>query len=263
MNTDNKKILYLIHADLITMNGGKNNMRMIAVLMLVFFGGLGMISPLIGLCAPLLMSEFFVPMIFNNEVKYHSEKMCVILPVSRRELVQARFAMSVGLYVIVCFVFYLLMMLSTKLKLCYLLFDEVADNTDIIKIIALTDMGLFNLLFFAVFSFGLLFMASSLRKYFKDNKSFVTELTIGSSRKKTKKTRAASVLIPAAIVLAALIIFGVLPIGPAGIVITQLIIQLSEAANGFLLGTVLLTIALFSVVYQYICTVLEYGEKEL
>lgn len=266
----NKKILDLIRTDLITMNGGRNSMRGLAVLMFLFCGGTGfLISPIAGLYVPFLMGGFFVPMLFNNEIKYHSEKMHALLPVSRRDLVRSRFLLSVGLYVIVCVIFYLLMLLSLKLKLWYLYMGEDAEHIDLIKLLAqrsgggFTEIGLFNLLYFAVLSFGLMIMSSSLRRYFRDNRSFEASLTVGKTRKAPQKVNLTFLPILVPVILLVLISSGVLPIGAAGAVLIQLTVQLAGAADGFLLSAVLITIAVFSAIYKYICTVLEYDEKEL
>lgn len=45
-------------------------------------------------------------------------------------------------------------------------------------------------------------------------------------------------------------------------VLLQAAIQLSKVMNGFLLGFVLLIIAVMKVVYSYICTVIEYEDRE-
>jgi len=55
----------------------------------------------------------------------------------------------------------------------------------------------------------------------------------------------------------------ILRIKPALAVIVQLFMQLAQAANGFLLGAVLMTMAVFSAIYKYNCTIMEYDEKEL
>lgn len=270
MNIDKKKILNLIHADFVIMNGGKNNMKSIAILIFLFCGGVGfLLSPLMGLYVPLLIGGFFVPMLFQNEIKYHSGKMYALLPIKRKDLVKSRFLMSIGLYVSICLIFYLLMLLSLKLELWYLLMGEDTENIDVIGLLVqrsggrFTKVGLFNLLYFSVFSFGLITMSGSLRKYFKDNKSFSLELTIKKGNKDTKKQDFIGVLIAIPIMIWVLIVCGILPIGATISLIMQILSQLAGAVNGFLLSIVLITIAVFSVIYKYICTVLEYDEKEL
>lgn len=263
-----KRILDLIRTDLITMNGGKNNMRVIFVLMILFFGGLGFLfSPLMGVYVPFLTGAFFVPMMFQNEMKYHSEKMFALLPINRKDLVRSRFIMSFVLYVVSALLFYLLMLLSLKLKPYYFLLGEDAENTDVIRLIAertgsMTELGLFNLLYFGVFSVGLMTMSGSLRKYFRNKATFESMMS-GGIRKATRKEKGYVLLAFAVILFLILNVTDILPVRTALAPAMQLLLQLAQAANGFLLGAVLVTVAVFSAIYKYICTVLEYDEKEL
>lgn len=266
-----KKIFDLMKVDLITMNGGKNNMKIIAALITVFCGFTGFcISPIAGVECPFLISAFFVPMLFRNEIKYHSGKLWGLLPVGRRDLVNARFLLVLGLYTILSLLFYLLMLLSLVFKPYYLLFGADAKNMDIISLLAessggsLTALGVFNLVYLSGFSVGLMTAAGSLRNYFKNPKRFELSLSLGQKNKASEKDHGIGLLVFAVILLLwMLIVCGILPIGPAAAVIIQLFAQLAGAANGFLLGAVLVTMAAFSAIYKYICTVLEYDEKEL
>lgn len=261
-----RKILDLIRTDFITMNGGKNNMRTIFIITLLIFGVLGFIfNPVMGIYVPVIVGLLFVPMLFQNELKYHSEKMFAILPIDRKDLVRSRFIMSVILYLAVFVLFYLLMLLSLKLKLFYLFFGEDAEVMNIIGLLAqrsggsMTELGVFNLLYFGVFSFGLMCISGNLRKYFKDSKAFNAALT-GKMRKGDKKE---VILAFALIMFMVLAVTDILPIGSALAPVMQLLLQLAKAVNGFLLGAVLVAMSVFSTIYKYICTILEYDEKEL
>ncbi|MDE5859654.1 MAG: ABC-2 transporter permease [Oscillospiraceae bacterium] len=265
-----KKLFDLMKVDLITMNGGKNSMKMIAVLIIVLCGFTGFcISPIAGVECPFLMGAFFVPMLFRNEMKYHSGKLWGLLPISRRELVNARFLLVLGLYPISSLLFYLLMLLSLAFKPYYLFFGEDAEKMDIIALLAehsggaLTAVGLFNLIYSAGFAIGMILASGILRNYFKDPERFELSLSLGKVNKAHKKDYRMELLVFAVILLWVLTVSGILPIGSAAAVIIQLFAQLAMAANGFLLGTVLVTMAVFSAIYAYICTVLEYDEKEL
>lgn len=262
-----KKMFDLMRIDVITMNGGKNSLKMIFMLMFIFFGVIGFLfSPLIGLYCPLLMGVFFVPMMFQNELKYHSDKLHSLLPIRRRDLVNARFLLTTVLYTALFLIFYLIMLLSLNLKVYYIFFYEDAENMDIIALLvqlsggSLSELGLFNLMYFAAFSFGLFVMSGSLRKYFKDNKTIDVSLKL---HKITKKEIGYLLLILMLLFLLVLIVSGVLPFGSLALIIIQLFIQLAEAANGFMLSAVLVIMAVFSVIYKYICTTLEYEEREL
>jgi len=264
-----KRILDLIRTDFITMNGGKNNMKTAVILGTLLFGGLGFLfSPLMGLYVPLGFSGFFVPMMFQNEMKYHSEKMFALLPINRKDLVRSRFIMSVALYVACAVVFYLLMLISLKLKPYYMMYGEDAENMDIIKMLAkvsngqMTELGIFNLLYFGAFSFGSTFISGYLRKYFKDAQAF--DITMSKGLKKATKRDYQYTLIAFVIIVVVILgVIDVLPVQSAVVPVMQLLIQLAQIADGFLLGAVLVTMAILSTVYKYICTILEYDEKEL
>lgn len=260
-----RRILDLMRVDIITINGGKNNIKTILILLFVVFGVLGFVfSPIIGLYCPLVVGGFFGSMIFQGEQKFHTGKLWGLLPIRRRDLVNARFALSITAYSALFLIIYFLMLLAEKLKIFYLILGEEADELDLIAIIVeysgggFTELGLFNLLFFGAFAFGLIFMTGSLRKHFKDGKT--AEMSL---KRATKKEYVYLLLSVVLILLLVLIVTGVLPIGPAILVFVQIFAQLAQAANGFLLGAVLVTIAVFSAVFKYICTILEYDEKEL
>ncbi|MDE5577021.1 MAG: ABC-2 transporter permease [Oscillospiraceae bacterium] len=264
-----KKIFDLMKADLITMNGGKNSMKTIAVLIAVCCGFTGFcISPIAGVECPFLMGVFFVPMLFRNELKYRSGKLWGLLPISRRDLVNARFLLVLGLYTVSSLLFYLLMLISLVFKPYYLFFGEDAEKMDIVALLAecsggaLTALGVFNLIYFAGFAIGMMLAAGALRNYFNDPETAELLLSLGKVKTR-KKDYSAELIAFAAVLLWVLTVSDVLPIGTAAAVIIQLIAQLAGAANGFLLGTVLAAIAVFSAVCKYICTLLEYDEKEL
>lgn len=264
-----KKMWNLIKLDIITMNGGKNNMRFSLVLFLLVWGGFGFVfSPIFGLYCPLIMGGFFVPMLFQNEVKYHSEKLHSLLPISRRDLVKARFLFVSILYTMMFVIIYLIMLLALHLKLSYQIIGDEAEMMDIIGLIvkksngAFTEFGLFNLLYFGAYAFGLITSISALKKYFKDSESINFSLSFG--KKKTNKNE----LVLAGIILVflvfwLLVISGLLPIGTAIWPLIQLFTHLAQAANGVLLGAVMITLSLFMAIYKYIGAMLEYDEKEL
>lgn len=263
-----KKIIDLMKADLITMNGGENSLRSVAVLIIIFcVGGGYCISPLAGVCCPFLMGTFLVPMLFENEVKYHSEKLLGLLPIKRCDLVSARFLLVMGLYAASGILFYLLMLPSLIFKPYYLFFEEDAGQLDIISLAVratggvLTEYGVFGLAYFTCFAVGMIIAAGSLRSYFKDSEKFDTSSDLNG--RPQKKYYIHALIAAAVMMLLFLTVSGILPLGSSALVIIQLLLQLAEAGNGFLLGAVFVAVAVFSAVYKYICTLLEYEEKEL
>ena len=257
------KIYNIIRADLITINGGKNNMRGMVILITVMFGAMGfIISPIAGIYCPFEFGCFFVPMLFQNEQKYHSEKMYSIIPIERKDLVRSRFILTTGIYTVMSLIFYILMLISLKLGL----YTKFMEGEDIIKIMlrnlsGFSTLGFFNLIYFTSFAIGLSINASSLRKYFKDSKYINTSLK--KIKDSSKEEIFAIIFIFAVIVTWILIVSGIIPLGSSVALILGMILQLAQTADGFLLGAVIISTGIFSVIYKYICTVLEYDTKEL
>lgn len=251
-----KKILDLIRVDLVTMNGGKNNLKTIAVITILFCLGVSFfVSPLGGVYFPFLMGTFFVPLIFNNEQKYHSEKLHCILPVSRKDIVDARFLLSTVLYMVIGTIFYFLVFLSLKLKL----YNTFMGEFDILKLTAsmsnqnLTEAGLLNISYSASFALGIYLNAGSLKKYFRSKK-------IMSLKRSDKKE---IILVAALIVVAVLIVYDVIPIIPVLGFMSSFMFNIASAGNGFLFTIFILSFSIMKSIYDYICTIIEFEEKEL
>ena len=174
-----KRIADLIRADIIMMNGGKNRLKSTMIIFFIFSIAVGFfINSAAGMIyAPIIMGVLFVPMIFANEQKYHSEKMYAMIPVDRKEVVRSRFIMTIGLYTIVCLIIYTLMLIAMKAALYKKIlggFDAAELYLDKINSAFGAHMSLFglnNLLFWVSFSMGLSISAGTLRKYFKNGKS--------------------------------------------------------------------------------------------
>ena len=266
-----RKTLDIIKVDLITMNGGKNNMRMIFVGFFIFFAVMGFLfSSMFGILFPLTMGSFFVPMLFQHELKYHSEKIYSVLPIKRRDLVNARFLLAIGLYTALFLVFYLLMFLSMNIKLNNLIFgEEAAIEFDRIAYFALlsggmfTELGLFNLFYSFGYAFGLIVTVGQLRKYFKSSEGFSGTLTFGASKEVRRQEFIAAMIVLGVLLIAVLAIADILPIIPFLLPILATLLQLAQVADGFMLSVVMIVIAVFTAIYKYVCTVVEYDEKEL
>ena len=266
-----RKTLDIIKVDIITMNGGKNSMRTVFVFVFIFCSVMGFVfSTTFGIICPLLIGAFFVPMVFQNELKYHSEKMYSILPIKRHDLVTARFLLAVGLYTALFLIFYLLMLLATYIKLNYIIFgDEAAIEFDRIAYLALmsdgmfTEIGLFNLLYSSAYAFGLIGSVGQLRKYFKSSEAFSGTLTFGTKKEVRRQELIAAAIVFGVMLTAFLAIADILPLLPLLLPILATLLQLAQVADGYMLGAVMVAISVFTAIYQYISTVLEYDEKEL
>lgn len=264
-----KKIWDLIKLDIITMNGGKNTLTIALVVMVLFIAGIGFVfTPLFGLYCPLIVGGFFVPVVFRNEMKYHSEKLHCLLPINRRDLVNARFLLVTGLYTGLFIFFYLIMMLAQHLKLNYLIMGEDAEMVDIIGMIvkmsggSFNELGLFNLLYFIVYAFGIIICTGSLKRYFK-NSEFLSPTLSFVMKKVSKQEIVIGVIVLSILALWLLTVMGILPLNNLLSPIILLFYQLAQAANGFILGAAALTVAWLFAFCKYVSTVLEYEEKEL
>ena len=267
MGLDRKTITDIIHTDLITIKGGKNNNLLIFCVMAVFFTLMGFIaSPLIGVYLPVLCGTIFVPMLFSNELKYHSEKFYCIVPVSRKDLVTARFIYTTALFAILGILSYLLMLLSLKLKIYRITGGEDADLISLLTKNSqgtMTEISYLNLIYFIGFSVGLFINSNQLRIYFKDSSRFNSELALGAKGKTRKKELVAAGIVFAVLALWVMIMEDILPVGTAVLLMTQILSKFAQAADGLLFGAVIISAAVFSTIYKYICTLLEYNEKEL
>lgn len=257
----------LILSDLMIMKGGKkNNMISLYITMLIFMLAGGFcISPLGGLVTPLMFSV--IPMmIVQNEMKYHCEKLSALLPVRRRDVVNARFLLSLGIYLLASAAVYPVMLLSLKLRF----YETITEEKDILfnlveKLGSFTELGLFNLIFCITFSFGLVIMTKTLKQLFEDNSSaaalFGLQQTPGVKRRNKELIRVVvSILL---VLLAFLCITGIIPIGTTAALIIKLLIQLAKTANGVLLSVMLLFWAICKMLLVYISTVVNYEKKEL
>ncbi len=269
MKLDRKTIMDIAHTDLITIFGGKSRSAGVSIFFIIFFCVVGFAySPLFVTYIPLMISLTLVPALFTNELKYHSEKLYCIVPVSRRDVVTARFIYVTALYIAVGAADYLLMLLSLRLKIYIAVLG--GENFDIIGILSkrtggmMSELGYMNLIYFCCIAGGAFCLANALRKYFRNSASIDMSLALmGMKITKDDKHGLIAVGIIAFIVIVwILIIEDILPFGAAAVLILKILIGLAQAADGFVLGAVLLTVSVFISVYCYICTILEYDEKE-
>ena len=266
---------HLMKSDLIMLNNRKNNVRSLALLMaaLVLAGTL-FVTPIVGVVyGPLLIGIMTVPMLFQLQAKSHCEPMFFVLPVSRRQLVQARFLLMMLLYIPSNLCFYIIALLSDRFKPYMLLYsDEAPDEVDVVHMLVallensdlhFTEGGFLTLLFCVCMTFSAVLMSNQLRNFFRDSRMF--EMTLERMHSKNKKERrkliVQIVLLLALVVLIFLFVVGVIDLGPVGVLLSMFIMHLAGAADGMMLSAVILTIGGFECVYQYICTQLEFGAK--
>ena len=263
---DKQRVKDLIRTDLIALSKGKNKTKNSLIVITTVFTLMGFfISPVMGMYVSMIVSGFMANMIFQTEVKYHSEKMYSVLPIARHELVIARFLLTNALGFGAAITFYFLMLLSLKLKLYTLLPDWV----DMLKLLAdrssFTEKGLFDLIYFACMAFGITMNAHNLQSGFKDSSVFGENITFtaGKNNKYLKRDIKGLAVTFGIIALVFLSVTGVIPLGSAAVVIFGIITQLVQAADGVLFCFIVVVSSIMTAVYKCICTVLEYDERDI
>ncbi len=261
----------IIRMDLIALKHGKSGLKTILILLVLLFGTAGVIAhPLVGLYCPLLWGGCFGGAVLNNEVKYHSEKLPALLPVSRKELVQARFLFVTGSYVLVSVLFYLLMRFSCAINeaIYKKLFSE-SSYMDILSLLAnasgnlFSKTGILNLCYIAAFAIGFTVAVYSLRNHFHDPYVDKFELHSDKSKKRNRQGFRTMLILAPFFVLYLLIVTGTIAMPGILMTLLSLLLQIAGAANGALLAFLIAAWAVFCGSYMYICTLLDYEQKEL
>lgn len=269
MTFDKQRVKNLMHADLITLNNGKNSSKTAVIWSSIAFAVMGLfVSPLMGLYCPLIVGCMFSIVLFQIEAKNHSDRMFGLLPIARHELVISRFLLTTGIETVFSIAFYFLMLIAIKLKFYSLIPGWIDTMSLFADLTSFTEMGLFNLLYFGVYSFTLILNGATLRKGFKeDSEIFSSDMALYTKGNKgmayLKRDLTYVGIIIGVLVLIFLSVNGVLPLGPVFSVIAGVISQLANAANGFIMGLVMLITGILSSVYLFICSVCEYDDKEL
>ena len=196
-----------------------------------------------------LMSFFFVPMLFGNEMKYHSEKMNAVLPVSRKDVVNSRFLLTMTFYAGISLLFYVLMILAV--------INQQRQGVILF-------LSSFNAPYAAAFAIGAVIISDKLRKLFSDSRKTSITAKTGGIRKAGMKEYIRALVISGVLIFIFLLVFAdLLPAVPALGFVIGLLMILEKTADGILLLAAALTIAGLTVAYRYICTVCEYEDKEL
>lgn len=259
-----QKYIDLMRIDLLTMNGDKNSMR--SMLILLFIGSIAgeiFISPIFGFIGMLMVGSMIVVTWYQSQSKYHAAKLFGLLPVSRKDIVTARFMLFIGLFIAMSIVMYAFMELSLVLGI----HKEITGDLQAVLEKMGADIGFDSacrLGFFVFFYFGLLTVASSLKGYFTNPTAFETAAGLGTSVSKMNAKGALKFIVVLIVVIAVSLFFsGILYLGTAGAVIMQLFVQLFTAGGGLMFGLVMITLAGFSAYYNYICTVIAYEDAEI
>ena len=240
------------------MNGEKNSLRTLLVIIAVI-GILGslFLDPAVGFVCLLLIAAAFVPTVFQVQSKNNCERLYSLLPIARKQLVAARFIFVASVYLILSVLTFAVMKISLALgiyKNSGFYEDLLAKMNSGIGYPRLCDM-----LFFLIFAAGASLICITLRERFRNSE----KTTAADSIAVKPKTLLTALAFIALYIIIMLYFSGALPLNAAGSVILQLVIQLATAADGVLLCAVMTALALFSAVYNYVCTLLEYDDRDI
>lgn len=271
-----KRIMDIVRTDFITMNGGKNEIRTLAILMsAMIVAGVFFASPLVSLYFPFLFSVFFVQMIFKNEMKYNCEKMYSILPIERKDLVNARYSYCCILFFGCNFIIYLLMQLSQKVQLFVKFTSGGQEEIDIVKLVAekthsgLTEFGFLTLCYTVTFHIGLSIMTFQLKRYFKAGAKTTSEAMklTGKTVKLTKEEKRESFR-SVTFLLGGLFLFigilnGWIPVGQTLSIILSLLGKLAQLGNGLLFSAVIFIVSVMQALLNYFKTQIIYEKRDI
>ena len=264
-----EKLKHIIAIDRINISSGKNKIFLFIIVMLFFlvFAGFAY-SPAAVFIEGILVAPMIPELVFQNEMKNHSEKLWGILPVSRKELVNARFFYMIIAYFCIYIVLFVLMRISLALQL----YDRWQNEPEIMEMIAQRTDGaisvkqIFYICAITGFAVGLTTVSSQLRAFFKHDK-LALSLRSDEFFKSTKSMKLTDKIIPSIIVIVVFLfmffMLGVIPLNAATSIFAQLIIQLIISAHGIPFCAVILTFSLLRLWYFYTCATLEYDDLEL
>lgn len=261
------KIKTIINADLITMRGSKkSNLLLAAVTGCICIFGAFLVSPLVGSYLPLVTGLLIVPLLFQNEQRYHCDKLYCLLPVTRKDVVNARYLFTAALNLVTCLSNFAVTLVSYKFKV-YL--KVIGDDNDILdKLTAalsssLSKTGVIVVTCFAMNALSFIMCSSILRNYFKNPESIGVNVSLSKSKKLKKSDYVGLGFTIVIMIIFLSIMTGQISIAPAIAVVAMVIGQLASVGDGFMLCFLLLFISAAETLFQYFCTLIEYTDKEM
>ncbi len=258
-----KNLWNIMRADHVMLSGGKKTIKILYFLLFIISIVFELIlSPLAGFYFSMCSGMGLVSLLYGNEVRFHGEKLNAILPISRKELVTARFIRVFGLNSIACLANYLVLLLSMKLKLYETLLGMDLMNIMDSSIISnsTSSFGVVNILYWTGTAFSIICCSGAFSSFFRNSKSVSTELTASKNQK--KGIIRVLVLLAVIFVVWLAIIKEWIPVSCLQFLL-QIISMLINAADGWLWCAVALMYAGIRAAYCYARTILEYEDKEL
>ncbi|MDE7303396.1 MAG: hypothetical protein K2N60_08790 [Oscillospiraceae bacterium] len=254
-----KTIFDLMRVDIIALGGKKSGafksmviFWVICVMIIILF------TPCFGAALYVFLSSVFItPIIIEREIKSDYGKTFCILPADRKSVVLARFLLTAFLVSGIGILMYILMQLSLAIGLSSEMMGDISEIFETFGISASVS-EFYNVVFSGIFTIGIIIMSKQMRKYFKNG--------AGSKKNSLLRNLLKVILIYILIitVVAVLISVSSVPfIQTAFSLIFSILSAMSQPADGLLLCLTFLVVGYGMAVYQAVCAVLEYDEREL
>lgn len=254
-----KRIFDLMRVDLIALGGKKSgSLKTMVILFVICVMTVILFTPCFGAVLYVFISSVCItPIIIEREIKSDYGKTFCILPADRKSVVLARFLLTTLLVSGIGVLMYILMQLSLTVGLGSKLLGEIIELFVVFGLSASVS-EFYNVVFSTVFTIGMIIMSKQMRNYFKNG--------AGSKRSSLIRNvlKILLIYIVFIIVVTVLIYVSKVPfIQTAFSLIFSILSALSHPADGLLLCLTFFVVGYGTAVYQAVCAVLEYDEREL
>jgi len=255
-----KNIMNIVRSDMIIRNGDKKKYIPLLISVCLFSCLLCfLVSSLYGTMFPMLFASMVVTFLFGKESKYNSRKLYSVLPVKKSDTVNSGFLSGFVIYCSVSLAVYLIVLAMLVNKLCYLVITGESEHEMISRLSAaagVSETGIFNLLYAASFSFGMVLLSNQIKTGILKPAAFS-----GKIRKADSSDKRAAALGGALVVFILLLVSGVIKVTPLYI-LAAILSKLASLMDGMLLSGLCILIGAALSGYNYICTLLEYEISE-
>lgn len=257
-----------MRVDLITANGKKNSFTrfLIMTAVIVVISGV-LLSTLMQFVILLVFSAMTVSSLYQAAAKSDAERMFSVLPVSRKQIVLARFLLAAGLFTAMTLLSVIVMLISVQLKLYVSIVGfDVSELLGLISNVSsfkLAEQTLFLILICTAFWLGMAILSRKMRSYLRTGGKIDDGKKLFRTAKKVLTV--IGIFFCIEVVMASAIGLGMQSalFGTLLRLLMQCLMALMQVGNGILLCLILIAAGICAAVYQYISAELEYDEKEL
>lgn len=251
-----KNIMNIVRSDMIIRNGDKKKYIPLLISVCLFSCLLCfLVSSLYGTMFPMLFASMVVTFLFGKESKYNSRKLYSVLPVKKSDTVNSGFLSGFVIYFSVSLAVYLIV-LAMLVNMVIIGESEHDMISRLSAAAGVSETGIFNLLYAASFSFGMVLLSNQIKTGLLKPAAFS-----GKIRKADSSDKRAAALGGALVVFILLLASGVIKVTPLYI-LAAILSKLASLMDGMLLSGLCILIGAALSGYNYICTLLEYEISE-